>query len=208
MTTDVIKTPKRRSSNTSGIEKNTSKHTSVISEVNSPSQIKAKIKKIKEENVTINHEYEPTFVFEEYTNLRSLKRIPINNIWIDALAKEMVRWIDEDVDVIRFDEFLQKKSMLETEFKRLAAQSPILKRAWEYCLRGIARNREVGAWKRGKNWAVASYNLPYYCDITKEESKRRAKLREESAGESGTKIVVIPSIEEFERELSKKETKE
>lgn len=206
--TEIIKTARKKPTKDRDMTKLTNKHKAVFHEDLSPEQARDRIRKLQIKKNNTGPDYEPMFVWEEYQNMRSLKRIPINNIWIDALAKEIVKWIDDDVDAIRFDEFLQKKAMLETEFRRLAAKSTILRKAWEYALRGIARNRELGAWKRGKNWSVAQYNLAYYCDITKGESERRAKLKDEMSTELATKVVVIPSVEEFEKEIAKEREKE
>jgi len=155
-----------------------------------------------------NGDYEPTFVFAEYQDMRTLKKMPVNNVWLDALAKELTKWADTHDDAIRFSQFLRKKSMLLVEFHRLAEKSTSLAKAYVYAIDKLGENREVGGSKFKLNWNVLSLTQGHYCPINRAESITRAKLREQSSNDSGPKFIVLESVEELAKQLIKKKEDE
>lgn len=202
----TIATPRKLGSKKSQPRNNNHLHTAEYSDAGDSKQtnnkdINAKLKRIKKaaEN-TFPNEYSPKFVFEEYTNLLTLQKIPINNVWIEALAKELTNWAFQTKTAIRFDEFLHGKGMIRNEFMRLKNKSPLLGQAYEFALACIAKNREKGGASHEMNWTALASTQSHYCRIFKEEAQWRARLKD-SDTDSGTKLVIMPSIEELEKNL-------
>jgi len=189
------------------ITKNTKKHSADYTIIAPPSkrQLAKKAKAESEEKNALSalQTSDASFSYHEYLNMRTMTKVLINDAWVDRFAAEMTKWVDTNVDAIRVSEFLQIKSMGWDDFESLMLKSLPLRKAYAYTLTILAQNREKQGANFKMNWATLASTQAHYCRIAKGEAENRAKLKEQAQQDSGTKFIVMESVDELAKLIKK-----
>ena len=139
----------------------------------------------------------PKFVFTEYRDMNKMKKIPVNNVYLENLAKQLIDWANNNDSIIRFSQFYRLIGIRPTEFVRLREHSSILQEAYDYVNMLIAENREVGAATNKFNFAVINATQSHYCHISKEQQEFRADLSAKAKGNEGGNSTITVLMDQF-----------
>lgn len=148
---------------------------------------------------------EPKFVFDEYRNLNSYRKMPINNIWLDRLAKDLCNWVKTDITAVNFGPFLLEKGLLQNEFKRLRDKHPALQQAYEFALQIIGSRRDAGATERKYDGSYVRHTMPLFDKEHKELYQWWAKIKADEEEAKKNITVIMQPFSDTEMVTKKKE---
>lgn len=138
--------------------------------------------------------------YDDYYCIYSFTKKPISEAWVNILCEELRKWADFDGDEdkknesLRINDFYDGKGILPKDYYRLVDKWPQLKATHEYALRKIGSRRERGAMHRRYEASTIKNTIGYYCEISREEQKRLAALREESeSNHENVQFVLLPA---------------
>ena len=117
---------------------------------------------------------------DEYQDLLTLQMIPINNIYLEKFAVDMVQWFENNEDAFALTEYYQLKRVSEKTVLRWRERCKELDNAVEYCKMVLCNRRE--SWSinnRDKNASSLNFVMPHYSTVWKEVTEWRAKLKEQ-----------------------------
>lgn len=110
---------------------------------------------------------------------------PMNSVGIERLSREVVNWAFNDGEALKLSQFLHKMGINERTWRRWCAEFPELKEASQTAKSMIGDRREIGALKHEYNFGVVAYTMPFYDSEWKDETVRRASLKEGLGGGDG-----------------------
>jgi len=84
-------------------------------------------------------------VFDEYIDMRTLKTQITTMAWAERVATEMTKWVEEDPEAFKANQFWRKYHVAREDYMRLVTRYPVLKQAYEYTLMVLGDKRELGA---------------------------------------------------------------
>ena len=116
---------------------------------------------------------------------------PMNENGFERLAIEIVQWASNDDEALKITQFMFVRGINDRVWRQWCEKSPRLKEATELAKRIIGNRREVGALKNKLNTSVVAFTMPFYDDEWKDETIRRAALKEGSSGDGKDSITVV-----------------
>jgi len=135
--------------------------------------------------------------YDDYFCVFSFSKKPISEGFINDMSSRLIDFAnngDKNGEAFRINDFFDAMGMSRGEFYRLVGIWPQLKSAHEYALSRIASNRERGAATRKYEASTIKSTIGFYCDISREEQKRLAALREETeSSHENIQFVLIPA---------------
>ena len=170
------------------------------------------IKKTKKINNSTNQNLEaknvdPRRFIDEYRNMNTMKKVPIDSIIIEEMAQAIVSIVDKDENILNMTQIYAKFGLLEREFVRLKSKYPPLAEAFDYAIERLADRREFKAADNKWNWAVIAATQPYYSKVAKEMTEWRSALRNKEENKSQNISVYLEPIPNSDLVPAKKEKK-
>jgi hypothetical protein len=161
------------------------------------------VRKIKNNDSTIGTSKAPKFQFDEYRNMSTFRKIPVNNVHLDELAQELCQWVVANKDAITMEDFFEYKFMNKDAFKRLKEKNANLQEAYTFALMILGNRRQRGGLKKELDSGMVSYTMPHYDDEWKKLAEWRAALKhkEEEKNQAPTVYVIerFPETDEVPR---------
>jgi len=169
--------------------------------------MKAKVKKgPKSSTVVATDTKKPTFFF--YKDIFTGLEAPMSDKGIERLAIEIVEWAHKDPEAYKLSQFFYNKGIGRDVWLDWCRKYPELERASVHAKGIIGDRRETGALKNKLNVGMVHYSMSFYDPEWKEESVRRAALKEGSSdGAKTTFTVVVDAIPESPMVPKRKEEK-
>lgn len=144
---------------------------------------------LKEEKVPKKYE-----IWDEYYNLQSWQKMPINEGTLERWANEMKREADGNPDLRFLAEFLRPRNIDRDDFDRLCDKYPILAQARKYYMETIAHNLYRRSVDNKANWQAVKYTLYRHSkDFAQDE--KNARENKEAAALSQPINLILPAIE-------------
>ena len=116
---------------------------------------------------------------------------PMNKAGIERLCHEVTSWASNDTQALKISQFYHKIGIPGRTWRGWCAVFPELKEAHDTAKEIIGDRREVGAMNHEYNTQVVAYTMPFYDPEWKEETARRAALKEGSNGDGKVTITVV-----------------
>ncbi len=130
----------------------------------------------------------PWFDYQDfYTG--STKIMSENGIY--KLAEELLDWARNDVEAFKLSQFRLHRGIPRDTWKEWVRKYPRFKEANEEAKEMIGNRREIGAMRHELNYGVVGFTMPFYDPEWKEETVRRASLKEGSSGDGKVMITVV-----------------
>ncbi len=126
----------------------------------------------------------------DYRNMLTGFNEPMNEIGVDKLAHELMLWAETDPDALKVSQFRLARGIKRSTWQDWCSKFESLREAHEYAKEIIGNRREIGAVQNKFNPGVVSYTMPFYDPEWKEETVRRASLKDGS-NEAKTTITVL-----------------
>lgn len=130
---------------------------------------------------------------EEYISIHGFNKKHISSSYIDKIAREYVKWIEDNPKDIRISKFYQGKGIPKRTFFDWTEKYGPLKSAHEYAYEVIADRREDLAVNCSPT--IALKIMPYYSDVWKGIEEWRAKMRSAPDESSGPRVVVMSELD-------------
>jgi hypothetical protein len=134
----------------------------------------------------------------------SMEMKPCSALFLERLAADMVKWVDESEDNLILEQFFHSRHLNYRNLHRWLPKSEELREAHEFVLARLGTRREIKGLKREFDSAIVRTTMPHYNRAWRELEEWRSKLKEPT--ESGDKIVVIekfpdvPSVPERKKD--------
>ena len=119
---------------------------------------------------------------------------PMNENGIDRLAEEIVDWARNNVDALKLSQFWLHKGISGKVWWDWCNRYPRLRQATDAAKELIGNRREIGALKHEYHYGVVAYTMPFYDAEWKDETVRRASLKEGSSESKSTVHVTMNAI--------------
>lgn len=149
----------------------------------------------KNSNISTTKPTSPKFDFDEYRNMKTLQKLPINNLFLETLAKDLIEWALNNDDALRISQFYGSKHMTRDDFMRLMNKNETLREAYDFAIETLGQRREIGWIKGDYEGSAISATLAHYCSVAKEQAEYKAALRQKAEVDRGGNItVVLPPI--------------
>lgn len=116
----------------------------------------------KKEKISIKDQVVSKSVKELFVDQRSQLLRTLNEESIQELAKDIIKWVDKDTDMLKFGQIYEKIGILPKEFDRLAEKYPSIKRAREFCILIFGNRREVRGLRNELNAGLVATSMPLY----------------------------------------------
>ena len=158
--------------------------------------MKAKIKKRLKSSTPVDKEPKTgTFFF--YRDIFTGLEAPMSIKGISRLATEVVEWAQKDPEALKLSQFYYSKGICRKVWYEWCGKFPELEQASNEAKYIIGDRRETGALKNKLNTGMVHYSMSFYDPEWKEESVRRAALKEGSSdGARASFTVVVDAIPE------------
>jgi hypothetical protein len=118
---------------------------------------------------------------------------PMNEAGINRLAEEVTDWARNDVDAFKISQFYLHKGISRKVWLEWCDRYPRLQQANESAKQLIGNRREIGALKHELNYGPVSFTMPFYDADWKDESIRRAALKDvNSEAKSSISVTMYP----------------
>jgi len=99
--------------------------------------------------------------FDHYLDMFSFREKPVNDLWLERLASDLVQWSYKD-DALKFTQFLRERGINSTDFGRWLKRSEILKEAHKFALQNVGDRREIGGLKREFDAGIVKTTMAQY----------------------------------------------
>ncbi len=119
---------------------------------------------------------------------------PMNEAGINRLADEVTDWARNDVDAYKLSQFYLHKGISRKVWFEWCDRWPRLLQATESAKQLIGDRREIGALKHELNYGPVSFTMPFYDPEWKDETVRRASLKESNSESKSTVLVTMNPI--------------
>ena len=137
----------------------------------------------------------PDVEFDEYLNTITMQMFPSTKEHKERFFTKMVLWARDDEDALHIYQFLDKENIDPDTVLRWATQDKALKAMYDRAKRHIGYRREIGALKKKFDAATATYTLPQYCNVWRDEHRARAALKQKDSNQQQPVTVVIEPYE-------------
>jgi hypothetical protein len=157
--------------------------------------MKTKITTLKKvDNNTIVEEKSHIVRWFDYQCLITGSLKPMNEVGIERLAYEVRKWALEDPKALRLSQFFHKMGISGITWRRWCIKFPVLQQASDEAREIIGERREIGALNNELNTQVVAFTMPFYDQEWKDETVRRASLKEGSNEAKATVLVTMNPI--------------
>ncbi len=119
---------------------------------------------------------------------------PMNEAGINRLAEEVTDWARNDVEAFKISQFYLHKGISRKVWLQWCDRYPRLQQANESAKELIGNRREIGALKHELNYGPIGFTMPFYDAEWKDETVRRAALKEGSSEARSTVVVTMNPI--------------
>jgi hypothetical protein len=138
----------------------------------------------------------PTGSYREALKLFTHREMPVPLEFIDRVADEFERWVEEDPNAFKVSQFRFKHKISSCVWNRWLKVSERLREANEFVLTGLGIKRELGGLKNELNIQMVQFAMPFYDESWERESIRRSNLtkQENAAGATQTQFVLVDKI--------------
>lgn len=117
----------------------------------------------------------------------------MNENGINRLCDEVTDWARNDVDAFKLSQFYLHKGISRKVWLDWCNKWPRLQEATESAKELIGNRREIGAIKHELNYGPIGYTMPIYDADWKEETTRRAALKDvNSEAKSSISVTMYP----------------
>lgn len=151
-------------------------------------------KKAKKHHINPNNKKtskKPNFEFDEYLNTITMQMFPSTKEHKQRFFTKMVLWARDDEDALHIYQFLDKENIHPDTVLDWVSKDKTLKALYDRAKRHIGYRREIGALKKKFDAATATYTLPQYCNIWRDEYRARAALKQKDSNQQQPVTVVI-----------------
>jgi hypothetical protein len=128
-------------------------------------------------------------VWFDYRNMYTGLMTPMNPDGIKRISTDLVQWAKESPDAYKLSQFYLERGISKPTWDMWIGRFPELLEAHNTAKMIIGNRRELGALKGELHGSVVSYTMPFYDQEWKDETVRRAALKE-SNSDSRTAVVV------------------
>lgn len=143
-------------------------------------------------------------VFEDYRDMQTMEMKPCSSLFLERLAEDMIKWVDESEDNLLISEFFHSRKINMQNLYRWLPKSEVLQEAHAHVMTRLGIRREKGAIKKEYDSAMIRTTMPHYDKVWKDMEEWRSKLKEDKE-EGGTKIVVIEKFPDTKEVPERKE---
>jgi len=126
----------------------------------------------------------------DYRNIYGLLA-PMDEKGIGRIAEELVNWASHEDDAFKISQFYLSKGISEGTWREWVIKFDCLREAQNTAKLYIGNRREIGAIKNKLNTSVVAFTMPFYDEEWKDETIRRAALKEGSSGDGKDSITVV-----------------
>jgi hypothetical protein len=175
--------------------------TNKLSEVKTPyhkQKEKKENKKARSKEIAVSHEIidsQPVFI-EEYYNVHTRQYHPATVKFVELQCVKLKEWADQE-DSLNIHDFIDSQGYNPATFYKWCDKFPQLHETHQYAIRRLGSRREMGALTRKFDASTVHRTLGYYHYIWRQETIALAKLKEESAAQNETKVVIIERFPEL-----------
>lgn len=153
---------------------------------------KTTLKKVDDSIIEIKESKKTTWFFYRCF-LTGLDK-PMNEAGIERLAKEVVEWARSNPDALKISQFYLDFGIPRSLWNDWCQKWPLLRQANDFAKEVIGNRRENGALNNKLNPSMVSFTMPIYDEDWKEESVRRASLKDGSSEAKTTVHVTMSPI--------------
>ena len=136
-----------------------------------------------------------TFREETYTDMFTLREMPIHEDYIRQFALEWILHAKEDEDMLTMNDFLVKKGMNRSSIQEWLKRSEDMRKAYAFILMVIGNRRERGMLKKQLDSQGVVKSMHLYDELWKESETWRAHLAAKVAGAGGG--ITLVEMEKF-----------
>jgi hypothetical protein len=119
----------------------------------------------------------PRNTFDEYTNRRNYRKVPVNSVIIDKMAQEFTDYCSDNDEVLSMEDIYNHFGLYVGEFTNLKNKYPKLKLAYEQCRQILGARRFNKAANFKLNWAVIASTQSRYSPDAVEQAEFLAALK-------------------------------
>jgi hypothetical protein len=152
--------------------------------------MKAKVEK-RLKSSTKNEKESKNVTFFFYRDIFTGLEAPMSPKGIERLATEVVEWAQKDPEALKLSQFYYSKGIARKMWYEWCHKFPELEQASNEAKYIIGDRRETGALKNKLNTGMVHYSMSFYDPEWKEESVRRAALKEGSSDGAKTNFTVV-----------------
>jgi hypothetical protein len=141
----------------------------------------------------------PTPWLEDYLNIRSFKKHPVTESFIEDLATDLVEWAMDDEQKrfkqpLKLTQFYYGKGIPKDTFYTWCEKFPVLKQAHTAAMEMIATRREIGAIIKEFDAGTVAFMQPHYDPDWKAQLDYRhaQKLATQQASAGDVKVIMQP----------------
>jgi len=146
---------------------------------------------VKTDNITTELTVQSTHPWFDYRNLRTGEICPMSVKRLDEIATELTTWVESDSNAYKLSQFYLTKGINRATWNEWCHKSPLLMEASNYAKEVIGNRRELGGLNNDLNPGIVSYTMGFYDQDWKEESVRRAALKEGSRSEASNSFTIV-----------------
>jgi len=149
------------------------------------------------------------YVYDDYLDMFTMRKRPINIKYIEKFANDMVHWALNDPDAFKLAQYYRIRGVGGDDMERWTERYPDLKKANSYVLGILGDKREMGGLKKDYDSGMVRTMMPRYDKDWRSIEKWRSLLREqESKAAGGTKFVVMDKFPDSDQVPAKQAVKE
>ena len=153
--------------------------------------MKAK-KVLKRANDSTVENSEPiTHPWFDYRDMFSGDMKPMNEKGILRISNDLKKWAREDPRAYKISQFFSERGISKPTWRSWALKFDSFREDIEMAKEFIGNRREIGAIRNKLNTSMVAYTMPFYDSEWKEETIRRASLKEGSSGDGKDSITVV-----------------
>lgn len=153
--------------------------------------MKAK-KVLKRSNHSEVENIEPiTHDWFDYRDMFTNDMKPMNSKGIEILGIDLKKWARDDKKAYKISQFHLERGISKGTWRDWVVKFPQFRDDVEMAKAFIGDRREIGAIENKLNTSVVAYTMPFYDNEWKEETIRRASLKEGSSGDGKDSITVV-----------------
>ena len=117
----------------------------------------------------------------------------MNKVGIERLCHEVTNWASNDPKALKISQFYHAMGIPGRTWRNWCSIFPELKHATETAKEIIGDRREIGALNHELNTQMVAYTMPFYDAEWKDETVRRASLKEGSSeAKSSISVTMYP----------------
>jgi hypothetical protein len=146
----------------------------------------------KGKSSTPENKLEIGYKWFDYRNMLTGLDSPMSIKGLEKMAQELVIWAKEDANALKVSQFYLDKGINTNTWAKWCNDYDFFREAHGYAKMIIGNRREAGAVNNKFNAGIVSYTMPIYDPEWKEETVRRASLKDGS-NEAKTTITVLTS---------------